>query len=156
MKKLFALLLALLALCSLAACGGESSPALDLNEFYENEIAAKYELPALGPVEGEVEEVFLPGLAQLELKQKVLYMPMMNVHATEFLMAEAASEADAQKVEEIFQKHLEDLDSVWSQYLPQQYALVESAQVRRTGCFVTLIVSEYQAEIEDALSQALK
>jgi len=157
MKKTVALLLAVVLCCSLAACGGTSAAKeLDLTAFYENEIAAKYELPGMMAVEGEYIDAFYPGLSALELKQQVLYMPMMNVHATEFLLVEAQNEEDAQKVEEIFAQRLSDLDATWSMYLPEQYALVETAQVLRTGNFVTLIVSDYQSEIESALADALK
>ncbi len=154
-KRIFALLTALLVLLPLAAC--ESAPAqVDLTAFYDTEIAGKYELPALALAEPEVEDAFYPGISQLDLAQKVLYTPLMNVTATEILMAEAKTDEDADKLEEIFTARLASLESTWSQYLPDQYALVQTAKVTRTGRYVTLIVCEYQSEIESALADALK
>lgn len=157
MKKCLSTLLSVLLLVScLTACGSAGGKEVDLASFYETEIAGKYEMPSLEAVSGEMEDAFYPGLSGLDLAQKVLYVPLMNVQATEILMVQAKTEDDASAVESIFAARLESLDELWSQYLPDQYALVQSAQVVRTGRYVTLIVSEHQQEIEAALAEALK
>ena len=73
MKKLTALLLALVMTLALAACGGEKAQeAPDLNIVYEDFIASLDEAPIMMDVTDDVVETFYPGLSSISLKQSVL------------------------------------------------------------------------------------
>ena len=109
-------------------------------------------LPAAMPAEGEMLEGFY-GLTADAYSDIACMMPMMVVHATEFCIVRAT---DADAVQAAFARRLADLDNTWSMYLPDQYELVENAQIVVNGEWMMLVVSEYVDEAIAAFNAATK
>lgn len=134
-KKVFALLLAASMLAALAACGSndggntsspapspaetpsesttpsESAPAAqaDLQKFYED-VLAKYEgddFNATMAVEGDFLTSYYGDLANIPLKQQVIYQPMMSSVVCEIALAEVENADDVQKVKDVFQARID-------------------------------------------------
>ena len=110
-KTLCAALAAALCLSVLSACGpGQAEKQVDLSAFAQT-IQEKYEFAAyLMEQDPEADEFakqsieqYLPGLLDLDLEQRGIYMSMITMNNGEFSMVQAKSAEDAAKVGEIFQ-----------------------------------------------------
>lgn len=145
MKKILSLGLALaLTLTVLAGCtgktGGEGAADVNLAEFYETVFTDPANAPAMMPLEGEMLEGFYPGLAEVELKQQVAYMPMITAVACEIVMVECANAADVEKVKEIFQARIDAQVNDHFNYPAVIEAWTNEAKVVSNGNYVALFV----------------
>lgn len=103
-------LLVLLTSCT----GGQTQKQADLSAFAQT-IQEKYEFAAyLMEQDPEVDEFakqsieqYLPGLLDLDLEQRVIYMSMITMNNGEFSMVQAKSAEDAAKIGEIFQARID-------------------------------------------------
>lgn len=103
-------LLVLLTSCT----GGQPQKQADLSAFAQT-IQEKYEFAAYLMEQGpEVDEFakqsieqYLPGLLDLDLEQRVIYMSMITMNNGEFSMVQAKSAEDAAKIGEIFQARID-------------------------------------------------
>lgn len=112
-KKLISLALAALMALSLAACGSSApkeseEPAFtaDLAQFYSTLFGD--DGPAMAELEGEMLDSFYPGLSDIELKQQVIYTPMISAVAAEVALVEVAKAEDVEAVKAIFQQRIDD------------------------------------------------
>lgn len=76
-----------------------------------------------------------------DLKQFAAYMPMMNVKAEEFFLAEAA-DGKADAIVSAIESRQKMLDEQWAQYLPDQYELVKNYKLVQNGNYILFAVSE--------------
>lgn len=146
MKKIIALVLAAAAALSLFGCAKKAEgPAAGtpLSGIFEAILAAQ---PAGedAPIffeesDPNLIESFYPGLLEIDLSQKAFYMPPIATHPCEIVLAEAKSEEDARKVEEIFKARIE-LGADNTTYPDSAEGWAKNAQVQRSGCFVCMIV----------------
>ena len=147
MKKTIAILLALLTIAAVCACGAEKekapAPGTPLSTFYQSVIdmqpADADALIFFEENNPDLIESFYPGLNDIEFSQKLLYMPPIATHPCEIFLVEAKNSEDAETVAEIFKARIAlgaDNDSYpesakgWQLY----------AQVQRSGNFVCMIV----------------
>ena len=147
MKKLFALLLALLMLASLCGCGKQEAPGpapgTALSTFYQSILDLQPEdaedLILFEEFNPDLIASFYPGLDGIELSQQVFYMPPIVTHPCEIVLVEVKNSEDVQKVVEIFHARIEqgadntsypESAAGWRQY----------AQVQQSGNFVCMIV----------------
>lgn len=92
----------------------ESAPAaadVDLQAFYESLLvtdaeSADYFNPDM-PLEGEMLAAAYPGLADIPMKQTVIYTPPMSAVACEIALVEVENAGDVQKVKDIFQARID-------------------------------------------------
>ena len=141
MKKLTALLLALVMTLVLAACGGEKAQeAPDLNTVYEDFIASLDEAPMMMDVTDDVVETFYPGLSAIELKQSVLVTAAISAVAYEIAMGECADSADVETVQGIFQSRIDRQVDGGAMY-PATAEAWEGAEILTSGNVVALIVA---------------
>ena len=156
MKKLTALLLALVMTLVLAACGGEKAQeAPDLNTVYEDFIASLDEAPMMMDVTDDVVETFYPGLSAIELKQSVLVTAAISAVAYEIAMVECADSADVETVQSIFQSRIDSQVDGGAMY-PATAEAWEGAEILTSGNVVALIVAgQDQAAAAEAIGSAL-
>ena len=156
MKKLTALLLALVMTLVLAACGGEKAQeAPDLNTVYEDFIASLDEAPMMMDVTDDVVETFYPGLSAIELKQSVLVTAAISAVAYEIAMVECADSADVETVQGIFQSRIDSQVDGGAMY-PATAEAWEGAEILTSGNVVALIVAgQDQAAAAEAIGGAL-
>ena len=156
MKKLTALLLALVMTLALAACGGEKAQeAPDLNIVYEDFIASLDEAPMMMDVTDDVVETFYPGLSSTSLKQSVLVTAAISAVAYEVAMVECADSADVETVQGIFQSRIDSQVDGGAMY-PATAEAWEGAEILTSGNVVALIVAgQDQAAAAEAIGGAL-
>ena len=168
MKKIFAFILAVLMLCALCACAGESAatpsepaapaepaapsePAAPagpesgtpLASFYEAVLAAqsgdKEELIFFEESNPDLIASFYPGLEAIELSQQAFYMPPIATHPCEIVLVEVKNSSDVDAVADIFQARI-DLGSDNDTYPESAEGWMKYAQVQKSGNFVCMIV----------------
>lgn len=144
MKKILSLGLALaMAVTLLAGCtnnGEQKTTDVNLEEFYQTIFTDPENTPAMGPIEGEMLEAFYPGLAEVELKQLVAYMPMITAVACEIVMVECANAADVDAVKAIFRSRIDTQVNDHFNYPVVIEAWENEAQVVSNGNYVALFV----------------
>lgn len=144
MKKILSLGLALaMAVTLLAGCtngGGQKTADVNLEEFYQTIFTDPANTPAMMPLEGEMLEAFYPGLAEVELKQQVAYMPMITAVACEIVMVECANAADVDAVKEIFQARVDSQVENQFNYPAVIEAWEKEAKVVANGNYVALFL----------------
>ena len=94
----------------------------------------------------------LYGVDPDDLEEYEARVPSMNVHAEEFFVAKV-KDGKMDKVKSDIETHLKNLDSTWSQYLPDQYELVKNAQVRENGNYILVTVSSNADKATDAFDK---
>lgn len=143
MKKTVILLLAVLMLAGLCACGEDSPAAPDMQERFE----------ALQQVEGTPEMMVVPpercdflfGIVQEDCAQQVVAICQDSLRADEYWLIEAVDSAAADRIEALAKTRLEQKAAELESYLPEQFEVVQQAQLLRQGNCVILLVSP-QAE----------
>ena len=83
----------------------------------------------------------LYGIDAADLVSYECYMPLMGVHATEFFVAEV-KDGKMDTVKAGIAKRQADLDTQWSQYLPEQYELVKNYKLVTNGNYVLFAIGE--------------
>ena len=131
MKKLFALAAVALTLCGLlTACGSKTETAND--------------------VDGEMLEMYYPGLGDIAVKQLLAKAPVMSYAVSEYVFLQADSEQDAAQAVKILQTRI-DSQADGDAFYPETIDQWKAAKVLQNGAYVAMIASgEHQTEIEDA------
>lgn len=147
MKKLFALLSALLMLTALCGCGGSQdsgpAPGTALSIFYEAVMAAQpEEAEALILFEESNPDLIAglyPGLDAIALNQQAFYMPPIVTHPCEIVLVEVKNSEDVPTVVEIFRSRI--ASGAAETFYPESAAgWQQYAQVQQSGNFVCMIV----------------
>lgn len=147
MKKLFALLMALLMLAALCGCGSNQDsgpePGTALSTFYQAIMDAQPEgaepLILFEESNPDLIASFYPGLDSIELNQQAFYMPPIVTHPCEIVLVEVKNSEDVQKVVEIFHARIEQ-GSDNTSYPESAAGWQQYAQVQQSGNFVCMIV----------------
>lgn len=160
-KKLIAALFIVAGMISaLSGCGGGEEKLPDLPDISAQEVWQAIEgnididkMPAFMDLKASDAEQYY-GLSEKELEDFVIKFPMMNTSATEIFIAKISS-GNAKAVRSGIEKRLVDLESTWSSYLPDQYALVQDNIIVEKGNWILFSVSEQNSGIEEAFNNAL-
>ena len=146
MKKTVLLLLAVLLLAGLCACGQENA-APNMQERFEA-LQKADQTPEMLVVPPE-KCTILFGVVQEDCAQQIVAICQDSLRADEYWLIEAANSAAADRIEALARTRLEQKASELENYLPEQYEVVKQARLLRQGNCVILLVSP-QA---DALAQ---
>ena len=111
------------------------------------------ELPGMMELDAET-MTFLYGIDANLLDGFVAKLPMMNVHATEFFVAQV-KDGNMDAVKAGIQSRLETLEQQWEHYLADQYELVKNAKVVTSGNYILLCIGHEAAAAADAFTGAL-
>lgn len=151
MKKIGILVMTLCCLL-LAACGSktESANDVDLTGFY-NTLAEQYGWgDDMMDLDGEMLEMYYPGLADISAKQLVAKAPVMSYAVSEYVFLQADSEQDAAQAVKILQTRI-DSQADGDAFYPETIDQWKAAKVLQNGAYVAMIASgEHQTEVEDA------
>ena len=163
MKKFVSIVMAMMLVLSLVACGGNAGgsaakEAPDLTKYYEDFMASLGEgnAPMMMELDADMTEAFYPGLNEIETKQKVMQAAGMSAVAYEFALVEVANADDAAKVQEIFEARKETQVNGGAWY-PETTAAWEKAEIIANGNVVALIVAgDQQADAVEAFKALYK
>lgn len=165
MKKITVLLLCALMLVSLVACGGESDAgnAASGNVVSDNTVT----LDVTAAYEKLTQAATLPEMLELDAGMMLDYCGIKEADVTaakvlicadslrtdEIWLIQAKDAAAADTIVKLAEKRLEKKGEESITYSPEQYAVVEKAELLRQGNFVALIVSPDVATLADAFRQ---
>ena len=79
-------------------------------------------------------------------------MPMMNVHASMYLLIEA-KEGKVETVKAELDKYVEQYEGQWSTYLPEQYEYVKNRKEGVLGNTIYLIIAENSEALEKSITE---
>lgn len=166
MKKLITLMMSLLMLVSLMACGSKNDEPkyveVDLQNFYQTQYDALYPLDAEGYSTGpmvdnaaampEMLEGFYPGLTAIETKQCLVMMPMMSAVAYEVVLIELADAANMEAVKTILQARITAQAEGGAWYPETIESWKNNSHIVENGPYVMMIVSSDAQSYIDAFN----
>lgn len=139
MKKRITLLLALAMVLTLAACGGQKEEAVsvDVNALYEG--YSQY-LPEMFYPDEDTMLNFL-GISAEDCTQYKVAICAEGMRADEVWLIEAKDDAALENLRNLAQTRIEaKLDETIS-YVPDQYVIVEKAELLVNGRYLALLIS---------------
>lgn len=143
MKKTWILLLVLVTLLSLTACGeqtnGQPPVQIDMNTTY-TAISGALEIPEMLEL---TEDLMLDycGIRKEAVKQAKVFICADSLRTDEIWLLEAVDEAAAKSLVELANKRLEKKGEESITYSPEQYAVVQKAELVQSGPYIGLFVS---------------
>ena len=151
MKRIAVMILALLCLLSLAACGKEAAqeaPAVtDMDQMYEK-IAQAVAMPEMLKLDTGMMLDYC-GIRQEDVKQAVVTICADSLRTDEIWLLEAVDADAAQRLVELANKRLTKKGEESITYSPEQYAVVKKAQLVQKGTYIALLVSPDSAAMAD-------
>lgn len=152
MKRFLTIVTLLALVISLAACQSEQTPApvqMQAQEVYTqlSEKAVKSAMLKLN--EGLLLD--LCGIRSEDVKQAVVAICEDSLLTDEVWVVEATDEAAAQRIIELAKNRLKKKGEESINYSPEQYAVVEKAQLLQNGSFVVLLVAPNVADLAASL-----
>ena len=155
MKKITVLLLSVLMLVSLAACGGESgsgnAASLDVTAAYEK-LTQAATLPEMLELDAGLMLDYC-GIKEADVTAAKVLICADSLRTDEIWLIQAKDAAAADTIVKLAEKRLTKKGEESITYFPEQYAVVEKAELLRQGNFVALIVSPDVAPMADAFRQ---
>ncbi len=164
MKKVIALALALMMALCLCACGKTQTgpgPAqnaeLDMTAFYEDTME-KYEFPGMVLAEGDMLEMFYPGLSALDgVAEFQVYTPMMTGAPSELTLVKLSDPSAAGAVKAVFDARVAACTEEGMNYPDTIDAWVNNCRQVTVGNYMMLVVhtdcDAIQADFEAALQK---
>lgn len=139
MKKVISLILAFALLLSLAACGGkqEEAVSLDLDALFES--YSQYLPDMFYPDEATMLN-FL-GINVEECTRYKVAICAEGMRSDEVWLIEAKDEAALETLRQLAQTRIESKLEETVSYAPDQYVVVEKAQILTNGLYLALLIS---------------
>ena len=151
----------------LTACGGnggDKTPAdakdVDLEEVYEAiEAECGWDDQYMVETEGEMLDMYYPGLSEIDTDELVAKAPMMSAVVNEVVLAECKSDEDAARVVEILEERIRyqvgNENNPGGAWYPESIEAWKKAEVVQHGRYVALVASaEYQDAIVEKINQS--
>lgn len=153
MKRYVALLLAVLMLC-LAGCGSqeESNVQIDVQSVYDS-MAAK--MPEMLVMDEAMMHNFC-GIEAGMCKQVVVSVCSDGLRADEIWLIEAQDADTLEQLEALAKSRLERKGEESITYSPEQYEVVQKAEVITVGNYLAVIVSPDVTDLVEIFNQAAK
>ncbi len=155
MKRVMSLILILAAFVSLTACGGEKAP-----EAKQVDVAALYEtmqqtLPEMILMDEETMLNFF-GLEARDCAQVVTAICADGLKTDEVWLIEAKDAAALERIQAMADSRLRAKADETVTYSPEQYKVVEKAQVLVNGNYLALLVSPDVDALKAAFEAAVQ
>ena len=152
MKKMLALVLALMLL--LAGCGGKTEQVaqLDMQSVYNSFLP---KLPEMLPMD-ETMMLNFCGIQADDCVQAVVAVCSDGLRADEIWLIEAKDAAALKELQTLAQSRLDRKGEESITYSPEQYAVVQAAQVITAGNYLAVIVTPEADALAEQFNAALK
>lgn len=165
MKRLFALLIAVLMIAAtLAACGGSSDPttaptsapasSVVLSDLM-NEINTQFGIVGLKVLEKTSDLSRYYRIEEADVAQFAAEMSTASTDFTEVILIEAADSAAAGRISDLLNTHLDAQVNTAKSYSKEFLEMIEQRKVMTSGSFVYLVISEDAAAIETLIASKL-
>lgn len=157
-RKISVFLVFVLCLGVMTSCLGSGSSSnkisLSTDEIYEKAVSG-VELPKLKKLSSsELEGLF--DLKSSNVEEYTVYISMMNVKSTEIVIFKFENKEQEEAITECIDKRLEDLNAIWSTYLPDQYELVKDVKKFTYGNVKGYVIAEDADKIISNIDKAVK
>ena len=152
MKRVYAILLAALMLLGMTACGGgEATPVkeMDMQQLY-NSIQEAVQMPEMLTLDDGLMLDYC-GIRAEQVKQAVVVICADSLRTDELWLLEAVDESAAKSLSELANTRLRKKGEESITYSPEQYAVVEKAELLQLGNYVILLVSPDSAAMADVV-----
>ena len=153
MKKILALLACAALLLTFAACKKADQPKvtdLDMEKVY-SKLCKAASLPPMLELDKDLMLDYC-GIKADTVKQAKVFICEDSLRTDEIWLIEANDEDTAKQIKELADKRLKAKGAESETYSPQQYAVVQKAELIQTGSYVALFVSPDS----DALAQTFR
>ena len=153
MRKMFCLVLAVLLALSMTACGGkETAKSADLKALYETMVPT---LPQMLQLDDTTAMNFL-GIDAADCTQMAVAICGEGLRADEVWLIEAKDEDAFARIKALAENRLKAKADETVSYNPEQYAVVEKAQLLTEGNYLFLLVSPDVDTLKAAVEAALQ
>jgi hypothetical protein len=155
MKRICALILAFAAVLSMAACGGnaEAGKNVDLNALYET---MDQTLPDMLRLEDADTVLNFFGIQSEDCVQMVTAICADGLSADEVWLIEATDAEALARIEELAKNRLVAKEEETVSYAPEQYKVVQKAELLIEGNYLALLVSPDVQTLKAAFTEAVK
>ena len=158
MKKLSALLLALLLVMGLAACSGSNSgtegKSADLTKVMDDMKAVLENKEMMDLGKDNLLQNY--GIDPESVKQFAVYIDSTGLKGDEIILLEAKDEEAAKTVKEMIDARYQQKENTMKSYQPEEYAMLKECKVQQNGNYISLIVSPQHEELEKIYNEAFK
>ncbi|NLC79126.1 MAG: DUF4358 domain-containing protein [Ruminococcaceae bacterium] len=155
MKKISLVVFSVILACvMLVSCGKNTTLDTDAARAAVEELGL-YPASMVAVSDGELAAM---GLTKDNIEKYVIGLPLMNVQASLYIavLPKEGFEAD---VKNELESYMTSYENTWSQYLPDQYELVENRLVTEIktgeGTYYVYIISENNERVLEALNSAV-
>lgn len=132
--------------------GNNKKVTLDLQQL-DTSLSEKNPFNEMATMNITTEELsMLMEINSEDVKAVIGKVPLMNVHASMYLVIEA-KEGAVDTVKEKVDAYALAQEAQWQLYLPEQYELVKQRKTGVVGNYVYLIISETSAELEQLITK---
>ena len=154
MKKVLSLMLSLLIVLSLAACGEkkEEAVSIDVNALYES--YSEYMPDMFYPDEATMMN-FL-GISVEDCAQYKVAVCAEGMRADEVWLIEAKDEASLETLRELAEFRIESKREETVTYAPDQYVVVEKAELLINGKYLALLISPDVDALKEGFEAAFR
>ena len=152
MKRVFALMLSLLLILSLAAFGGSAGVTVNLEQVKGQMLEAIKESDPLELPAERLTELY--GIEQEDLKSAACIITLGGAFPDEIIMTEAVDAAAAKRIAEKLEARLADVTNQAQNYDAESYALLEKCKVQTVGTYVTLFISAENEQLQQIFDAA--
>lgn len=152
MKRIYAIILAAFMLLSMTACGGGETTQvkeMDMQQLYAS-IQEAVQMPEMLTLDAGLMLDYC-GIRAEQVKQAVVVICADSLRTDELWLLEAVDEAAAKTLSELANTRLRKKGEESITYSPEQYAVVEKAELLQLGNYVILLVSPDSAAMADVV-----
>ena len=155
MKKIAALILALITVFTLAACsGGGEAKDIDIAAVKDKIVT---DLAIDGAMDVDSSRLLdLYGIEAADIEQSACFITMDGVFPDEIIMIKATSADAAKKVADKLNNRIEEVKVQSESYDPENAALAKECKVIENGNYVAMFLSAKHADMEKIFEDAAK
>ncbi|MCF0108666.1 MAG: DUF4358 domain-containing protein [Erysipelotrichaceae bacterium] len=148
-------LMALACLLLVTGCSNaDAVKNIDIKELGTKIMEQGYDLPSFMEADADVLK-YAYNLDESNVEQYAVYLPMMNVHASEIALFKAVPGHEAE-VQKAIDERLALLETSWATYLPEQYDLVKNHKLIVHSPYYFLVISDHADDIAAQIEAEFK
>lgn len=153
MRRGISFLVALVLMLSMTACGGESAKKVDLNALYDQLLETT---PEMILIEDSNMRLNLFGIQEADCVQVVIAVCADGLRTDEVWLIEAKDSGALERIVTLAENRLFAKGEESITYSPEQYAIVQKAEMVTEGLYFALLVSPDVDTLKASVEAALK